>query len=189
MLRPVLHCPHGPGTDRIRPGQTRPGPPRSCGHETVGAGRPGLAEASYAGHSAAITPQSVAMAMTARGLRETARVLPGSPPTVLTARQKQRRQGHRGLLTGWRPCRPSRSRWHAGTPWLTPPGRGWRRGSDAAKTPSAASSHRSWSPVAARRVPRTAGAPTHGISLPRSPPWARSRRSKSRARPSSSGLG
>jgi transposase-like protein len=46
---------------------------------------------SYAGHSAAIKPQIVDMAMNASGIRDTARVLHVSPTTVIKALKKKSR--------------------------------------------------------------------------------------------------
>ena len=46
-------------------------------------GRTFLVDDSYAGHSAAIQQQIVDMAMNARGMRDTARVLHVSPTTVI----------------------------------------------------------------------------------------------------------
>ena len=88
MMMPVLHCPHCHGTDIIRPGKTRQGKQRSCCQGTVGDGRPCLLDDSYAGHSAAIKPQIVDMAMHASGMRDTARVLHVSPITVIKPLKK-----------------------------------------------------------------------------------------------------
>src|SRR5262245_37144947 len=89
MLMHVLPCPHGHGTARIRLGKTRQGQQRSCCPETVCDGRTFLVDSSYAGHSAEVKQPSVAMAMNARGMRDTARVLPGSPTTVIKELKKR----------------------------------------------------------------------------------------------------
>jgi len=125
-MRQVLHCPHCHGPDRIRPGKPRHGTPRSCGPETVGDGRPFLVEDSSAGHAAAITPQRVDRARNARGRRETARVLPGSPPPVSKARQQKRRSCRQCIMGGWRAGTLSRARGKAGARMR------WRGGVDGA---------------------------------------------------------
>src|SRR5262245_36183826 len=89
MMMQILHCPHGQGTEIIRHGKTRQGEQRSGCQETVCDGRTCLVEYSYAGHSAAIKPQIVDMAMNASGSRDTARVLHVSPTTVIKERKKR----------------------------------------------------------------------------------------------------
>jgi hypothetical protein len=89
MLLQGLHGPHCPGPHGMRHGPTRHGTPRSRGPETWGQGGPCLVDAAYAGHSAAVQHQSVALALHARGRRETARGLPVSPTTVIKALKKR----------------------------------------------------------------------------------------------------
>jgi hypothetical protein len=88
-MMPVLHCPYGQGTDSIRPDQTRHGQQRSGCQEAVCDGRTVLVDDSYAGHAAEIKQPLVAMAMNASGIRDTARVLHGSPTTGITELQKR----------------------------------------------------------------------------------------------------
>ena len=89
MIMQILHCPHCQGTDIIRHGKTRQGKQRYCCQETGCDGRTFLLEYSYAGHSAEIKPQSVDMAMNARGIRDTARVRQVSPTTVIKELKKR----------------------------------------------------------------------------------------------------
>jgi transposase-like protein len=82
MITQGLHCPYCHGTAIVRHGLSPEGKQRyrccAC-HE--GRGRIFLLEDSYAGPSLAVKQQIVAMAMNARGMRATARVLQVSPTT------------------------------------------------------------------------------------------------------------
>ena len=81
----LLHCPNGQGTESVRHGQTRQGQQwyRCRAHRC--AGRTFRLDAREPGHSPAVTHQSVARAMNASGLRDTARVLHVRTTTVMTA--------------------------------------------------------------------------------------------------------
>jgi transposase-like protein len=98
MMMQVLPCPHCQGTDIIRHRKTRQGKQHSSCQGTVGGGRTFLVDDSYAGHSAAIQQQIVDMALNASGMRDTTRVLHGSPTTVIKAREKKRRNCSRCIL-------------------------------------------------------------------------------------------
>src|SRR4029434_5736553 len=74
MILQVLHCPHCPGTDIVRHGQTRQGKQRYQCQEKRCAGRTFLLEYSYPGQSPAVKEQIVEMALNASGIRDTARV-------------------------------------------------------------------------------------------------------------------
>ena len=82
MMTPVLHCPPCQGTDRVRQGKTPLGKPRYRCRETSGQGGTFRLDDSYPGQSPHINEQSVAMAMHASGIRDTARLLHISPTTV-----------------------------------------------------------------------------------------------------------
>ena len=84
MIIQVLHGPHCQGNDRVRHGLSPAGKHRSrCRTGLEGRGRTCRLDSSSAGQSPAVKQQIVAMAMNARGLRDTARVRHGSPTTVL----------------------------------------------------------------------------------------------------------
>ena len=83
MIIQVLHCPNCQGTDIVRHGHTRQCKQRYRCREQRCAGRTFLLAYSYAGQSPEVKPQIVDMAMNASGIRDTARVLPISPNTVL----------------------------------------------------------------------------------------------------------
>jgi transposase-like protein len=84
MMTPVLHCPSCQGTEIVRHGLSPEGKQRyRCRACLEGRGRTFLLEDSYAGQSPEVKPQIVAMAMNASGIRDTARVLHGSPTTVM----------------------------------------------------------------------------------------------------------
>ena len=83
MIIDVLHCPPCQGTDIVRHGQTRQGKQRYRCREHRCAGRTFLLEYSYAGQSPEVKQQMVERAMNASGMRDTARVLPISPNTVM----------------------------------------------------------------------------------------------------------
>jgi transposase-like protein len=89
MMIQVLHCPHCQGTDSVRHGQTRQGKQRYRCREQRCAGRTFLWDSSYPGQSPAVKEQIVEMAMNARGMRDTARVLHVSTHTVLTELKKR----------------------------------------------------------------------------------------------------
>jgi len=91
MILQVLHCPHCQGTDIVRHGQTRQGKQRYCCREPHCPSRTFLLDYSYPGQSPEVKQQIVEMALNARGMRDTARVLHVSPTTVMKARKKTRR--------------------------------------------------------------------------------------------------
>jgi transposase-like protein len=79
------------GTDIVRYGTTRQGKQRyRCRECREGKGRTFLLDYSYAGQSPEIKDQIVEMAMNARGIRDTARVLKISPQTVMKELNKRR---------------------------------------------------------------------------------------------------
>ncbi len=84
MILQVLHCPHCQGTAIVRHGLTRQGKQRYRCREQRCAGRTFLLDYRSPGQSPASKHQSVEMAMNARGMRDTARVLPISTNTVMT---------------------------------------------------------------------------------------------------------
>jgi transposase-like protein len=89
MMTQVLYCPYGQGTDIVRHGTTPEGKPRDRCRACPDRGRTFLLEYAYAGHSPDVKRQLVAMAMTASGMRETARVLHVSPTPVLKELNKR----------------------------------------------------------------------------------------------------
>jgi transposase-like protein len=84
MMLQVLHCPHCHGTAIVRHGQTRQGHQRYRCREQRCAGRTFLLDSSYPGQSPAVKQQIVEMALNARGIRDTARVLHVRTNTVMT---------------------------------------------------------------------------------------------------------
>jgi transposase-like protein len=95
MILPVLHCPNCQGTDIVRHGKTRQGKQRYRCRETSYQGHTFLLDSTYAGHSVEVQQQIAAMAMNARGVRDTARVLHISPPTVIKELKKKRQLSSR----------------------------------------------------------------------------------------------
>jgi transposase-like protein len=89
MLLQVLPWPHCQGTDSVRHGTTRQGQQRDRCREQRCAGRTFLLAYAYAGQSPDVKQQSVAMAMHASGIRDTARVVHVSPTTVMKERKKR----------------------------------------------------------------------------------------------------
>jgi transposase-like protein len=85
MILHVLHCPHCQGTDMVRHGQPRQGKQRYRCRAPRCAGRTLLLDSRSPGQSPAVKQQIVERAMHASGRRDTARVLPLSTPTVMTA--------------------------------------------------------------------------------------------------------
>jgi transposase-like protein len=84
VIPQVRHCPYCQGTDMVRHGTTPEEKQRSrCRECLLGRGRTFLLEYTYAGQSPEVKQQTVDMAMNASGIRDTARVLPVSPTTVL----------------------------------------------------------------------------------------------------------
>ena len=69
MRLQTLPCPHGHGTAIIRPGQPRPGQPRSRCREPRWAGRPCLRDERAPGHAPAVKAPRVARALQASGMR------------------------------------------------------------------------------------------------------------------------
>ena len=84
MILQVLHWPHGHGTDIVRHSQTRQGKQRYRRREKRCAGRTFLLDYSYPGQSPAVKARIVEMALHARGIRDTTRVLHVSTNTVMT---------------------------------------------------------------------------------------------------------
>ena len=74
MVIQVLPCPHGHGTDIVRPGTTRQGKQRDRCRTCPDRGRTLLLEYAYAGPSLDVKRQIVDRALKARGMRDTARV-------------------------------------------------------------------------------------------------------------------
>ncbi len=85
MINQVLHCPYCQGTDIVRHGTSSEGKQRyRCRECREGRGRTFLLDYTYAGQSPEVKDQIIEMAMTASGIRETARVLKISPTTVIS---------------------------------------------------------------------------------------------------------
>ena len=92
MLIHGLHCPYCQGIDMVKHGLSSAGKQRyRCRTCLAGRGRTLLLDYAYAGQSPEVQQQLVDMAMNASGIRDTARVLHVSPPTVSNARKKKRR--------------------------------------------------------------------------------------------------
>jgi transposase-like protein len=92
MIIQVLHCPYCQGLDSVKHGLSPEGKQRyRCRTCLAGRGRTFLLDSSYAGQSPEVKQQIVAMAMNASGSRDTARVLPVSPTTVINERKKKSR--------------------------------------------------------------------------------------------------
>ena len=92
MIIQVLHCPHCQGSDSVRHGLSPEGTQRyRCRTCLEGRGRTFLLDYAYAGQSPAVKQQIVEMAMNARGMRDTARVLHVSPTTVINELTKRHR--------------------------------------------------------------------------------------------------
>ena len=85
----VRHCPHCQGTDIVRHGKTPQGKQRYRCREASCPGGTFLCDYSYPGQFPHIKEQIVAMAMHARGIRDTARVLHISPTTVIKELKKR----------------------------------------------------------------------------------------------------
>jgi transposase-like protein len=91
MIPNGLQCPHCHGTAIVRPGKTPQGKQRYRCRERSCHGRPFLLDDADLGHSPPIKEQMVERAMHASGIRDTARVLPVSPTTVIKERNKRHR--------------------------------------------------------------------------------------------------
>jgi transposase-like protein len=102
MIRQILHCPHCQGTDIVRHGTTRQGKQRDRCREQRCAGRTFLLDSSYPGHSPEVKQQIVDMALHARGIRDTARVLHVSTNTVMTERKKRNLTSTRSTMRYYR---------------------------------------------------------------------------------------
>src|SRR5262247_59804 len=90
MIIQVLHCPYCQGIDIVRHGLSPEGKQRyRCRTCRERRGRTFLLDYSYAGQSPEVKQQIVDMAMNASGRRDTARVLHGSPPTVINELKKR----------------------------------------------------------------------------------------------------
>src|SRR5215510_6064528 len=84
VITQVLHCPYCQETDIVRHSTTSEGKQRyRCRECLLGRGRTFLLEYTYAGQSSEVKQQIVDMALNASGIRDTARVLHVSPPTVM----------------------------------------------------------------------------------------------------------
>lgn len=91
MIIQVLHCPHCQGTNIVRHGKSPEGKQRYRYRECQeGRGRTFLLDYAYAGQPPEVKQQIVEMAMNARGIRDTVRVLKVSPTTVLSELKKRR---------------------------------------------------------------------------------------------------
>ena len=124
MRTHVLHCPSCHGTAMVRQGTTSAGQQRSrCRTCRLGRGRTFLLASTSAGQAPEVTQQLVERAMHARGMRDTARVLPVSPPTVRQERKKRPLRSHRCRRRSCRTCPQSRERSRAGAPRSLPPPR------------------------------------------------------------------
>ena len=90
MMTQVLHCPYCHETDIVRHGKSPEGKQRyRCRTCLEGRGRTFLLAYSYAGQSSEVKQQIIDMAMNASGVRDTARVLPISPTTVIKELKKK----------------------------------------------------------------------------------------------------
>src|SRR5262249_53899672 len=89
MITQVGHCPYCRGTDIVRHGTTPEGKQRYRCRTCPERGRTVLLEYAYAGRSPDVKRQMVEMAMSASGIRDTARVLHVSPTTVLKELKKR----------------------------------------------------------------------------------------------------
>jgi transposase-like protein len=84
MMPPGLHGPSCDGTEIVRHGTSPEGKHRSrCRQYREGRGQTCLRAEAYAGPSPAIKQPIVERAINASDMRDTARVLPVSPPTIL----------------------------------------------------------------------------------------------------------
>ena len=84
MIMQVLHCPYCQETDIVKHGLSPEGKQRyRCRACREGRGRTFLLADSYAGQASEVTQRIVEMAMNARGIRDTARVLHVSSTTVI----------------------------------------------------------------------------------------------------------
>ena len=90
MITQVLHCPYCHSTDIVRHGKSPEGKQRYRCRTCPEHGRTFLLDYSYAGQSPGVKQHIVDMAMNASGIRDTARVLPVSPTTVLKELKKGR---------------------------------------------------------------------------------------------------
>ena len=91
LILQVLHCPYCHGTDIVRHGKSPEGKQRyRCRECRQGRGRTFLLDYAYAGQSPEVKQQIVDMAMSASGIRDTARVLYVSPTTVISELKKRR---------------------------------------------------------------------------------------------------
>jgi transposase-like protein len=114
MILQVLHCPNCQGTNVIRHCTTRQGKQRYRCQETLCKGGTFLLDYTYAGHSAEVKQQIVDMAMNARGIRDTARVLHVSPTTVIKELKKKGLSCNRCIIPCWQSCVPNRWRENSG---------------------------------------------------------------------------
>ena len=81
-------CPYGHRAQGITGGQTETSKQRERCQPTTCSHRSCVLEPAYTGRCPQGTEQIMAMALHGRGIRETARVLQSSPPTVMNARKK-----------------------------------------------------------------------------------------------------
>src|SRR5215475_1052468 len=83
MITQVLRCSYCQGTAIVKHGATPEGKQRDRCLACSDHGRTFLLEDAYAGPSPVVKQQIIDMAMTASGIRDTARVLHVSPTTVI----------------------------------------------------------------------------------------------------------
>jgi transposase-like protein len=109
MIIQELHCSSCQGTAMVRHGKSPEGKQRYRYRECrQGRGRTFLLAYAYTGHSPEVKQQMVEMALHASGIRDTARVLHVSPPTVIKARKKRPLSCTRCIRRSWRPGTPTR---------------------------------------------------------------------------------
>ena len=95
VMTPGLHGPSCHGTALVRHGMRSEVKHRYRGRECrLGRGRTFLLAYPYVGPAPEVQPQMVAMALHARGMRDTARVLPVRPPTVMKALTQRHRRAN-----------------------------------------------------------------------------------------------
>lgn len=117
MIPPGRPGPSGNGTAIVRHGMTAEGKQRDrCRECRLGRGRTFLLAYTYAGQSPEVTQQSVAMALKASGLRETARGLHVRPPPVMTERKTRHLRSNTCITQGGSACHQSAWRGRAVAP-------------------------------------------------------------------------
>ena len=221
-MTPGLHGPSCHGTASVRHGMRAEGQPRYRGRECRrGRGRTFLLAYPSVGPAPEVQPQMVAMARHASGMRDTARVLPVRPPTVMKARTQRHRRANTCSTPGGSACPQRRWRSSAVVPrrWTTaaggPPnamqwgvlsastpsrgssgmrlsitgGQWWRRSVGDGRRTCCSPGKRAWPLVTSPASLPMAGAPTSGITSPRSPRLAQPIRRRAQANTSMCGRG